>query len=94
MTKETLKDILSGAGGQFVFSTDQHEGMIGITPASVVIWVDKIGYNNAEAEDEAEPQNAGKFKNVDELLEAFKVDSVLFSEKILPQVETLNRILT
>ena len=88
MTKDQLKSVLDVDGGQFDFQTDNHEGMIGISPASVVIWVDDI---DADGE---EPKNIGQFKSVTELLEQFKVDGEPFVVNILPHIKKLNMLTT
>lgn len=88
MTKNHFKSVLNVSGGQFNFQTDKHEGMIGISPASVVIWVDDIG---AEGE---EPKNIGEFKSISELLEKFKVDGEDFVVNILPQITELSMLKT
>jgi hypothetical protein len=88
MTKNHFKSTLNVSGGQFDFQTDKHEGMIGISPASVVIWVDDIDA------DRDEPKNIGEFKNIDELLEKFNVDGEPFVVTILPKITELNMIRT
>lgn len=88
MTKNHFKSVLNVSGGQFVFQTDKHEGMIGISPASVVIWVDDIGADGEEQ------KNIGEFKSVNELLEKFNVDGEPFAVIILPKITELNMIRT
>lgn len=88
MTKNHFKSALSVSGGQFEFQTDKHEGMIGISPASVVIWVDDIDADGDE------PKNIGEFKSVNELLEKFNVDGESFVATILPEIVEINMIRT
>lgn len=88
MTKDQFKSVLSVSGGQFYFQTDRHEGMIGISPASVVIWVDDIGT------DRDEPKHIGEFNNVSDLLDEFEVDGESFVENILPEITKLNMLRT
>lgn len=88
MTKDQFKSILSVSGGQFTFQTDRYEGMIGISPASVVIWVDDIG------SDSDEPKHIGEFNNVSDLLDEFKLDGESFVVNILPKITKLNMLLT
>jgi hypothetical protein len=88
MTKNHFKSILNVSGGQFYFRTDKHEGMIGISPASVVIWVDDIDADGDE------PKNIGEFKSVNELLEKFDLDGNLFVADVLPQITKLNMLRT
>lgn len=88
MTKDQFKSVLSVSGGQFTFQTDRYEGMIGISPASVVIWVDDIGSNRDE------PKHIGEFTNVSDLLEKFKIDGEPFVVNILPKITKLNMLRT
>jgi len=88
MTRDRFKSELSIRGGQFDFQTDRHEGMIGINPSSIVIWVDDI------SADGDEPKYIGEFKDVDELLEEFKVDGESFATNVLPKIIKLNMLLT
>ena len=88
MTKDHFKSILDISGGQFDFQTDKHEGMIGISPASVVIWVDDIDADGDE------PKYIGEYKNVNELLEKFNVDGKPFVVNVLPQITKLNMLRT
>ena len=86
MTKEKFKKVLDVQGGQFEFETDQNEGMIGISPSQVVIWVDDLGFC------EGEPEYIGYYRSVDELLEKFKVNGKPFAETLLPEIGKLHRI--
>ena len=88
MTKDQFKIALSVSGGQFTFQADRYEGMIGITPANVVIWVDDIG------SDSDEPKNIGEFNSVSDLLEKFNVDGESFVASILPRIKSLNMLRT
>lgn len=94
MTKSQLKTMLNVIGGQFVFATNRHEGMIGVSPAGVVIWVDDAGFGTPKnsRDDDSEPRNAGEYRSIDEMLSNFKVDGKLFVEAVLPEIEELNRI--
>ena len=92
MTQNQFYKELAVQGGQFDFRTAQYEGMIGISPDSVVIWVDNIGFGEEKADNE--PMHYGEFKNVGELLEHFKVDGRLFVESVLPEIDILCRLLT
>lgn len=95
MTKEQFKSKFNISGGQFVFNTDKHEGMIGISPLKVFIWVDVRGWaNKPNVNDDLEPSNIGEFETVDELLSSFKVGEKLFSEFVLPNINKLNQIYT
>ena len=88
MTKDHFKSLLNVSGGQFAFQTDRHEGMIGISPASVVVWVDDIDADGDE------PKYIGEYKSVNELLEKFKVDDEHFVANILPKITNLNMLKT
>ena len=56
MKRDDFKNALARTGGQFVFYTDTHEGMIGITPSRIVIWVDYLGFSKIANEDDEEEQ--------------------------------------
>lgn len=88
MTKDQFKSILNVSGGQFNFQADRYEGMIGISPANVVIWVDDIDT------DREEPKNIGEFKSVSDLLEKFNVDGESFVVNILPKITNLKMLRT
>ena len=96
MTKEQIKRILNVSGGRFRLSTKTQEGMIGVCPENVFIWVDDKGRGNPENRGNGNdgPRNIGFFGSVQEMLEQFMVDGVLFSESVLPDREELKRIYT
>lgn len=96
MTKEQIKKTLNVSGGQFRLSTKTQEGMIGVCPANVFIWVDDKGSGNPENRGNSNkgPKNVGIFESVQEMLEQFKVNGVLFSESVLPDIEKLEPIYT
>ena len=70
--------------------------MIGVCQAKVFIWVDDKGRGNPENRGNGNdgPRNIGFFGSVQEMLEQFMVDGVLFSESVLPNIEELERIYT
>ena len=84
------------SGGRFRLSTKTQEGMIGVCQAKVFIWVDDKGRGNPENRGNGNdgPRNIGFFGSVQEMLEQFMVDGVLFSESVLPDIEELKRIYT
>ncbi|MBO5976462.1 MAG: hypothetical protein J6P94_04735 [Oscillospiraceae bacterium] len=92
MTRNQFYEELAVTGGQFNFRTAMHEGMIGISPNSLVIWVDNIGFGESKIDDE--PMCFGEFQSIGELLDSFKVDGKLFSESVLPEIDKLYRLLT
>ncbi len=96
MTKEEIKKTLHVSGGRFRLSTKTQEGMIGVCQAKVFIWVDDKGRGNPENRGNGNdgPRNIGFFGSVQEMLEQFMVDGVLFSESVLPNIEELERIYT
>ena len=96
MTKEEIKKSLHVSGGRFRLSTKTQEGMIGVCQAKVFIWVDDKGRGNPENRGNGNhgPRNIGFFGSVQEMLEQFMVDGVLFSESVLPNIEELERIYT
>lgn len=96
MTKEEIKKTLHVSGGRFRLSTKTQEGMIGVCQAKVFIWVDDKGRGNPENRGNGNdgPRNIGFFGSVQEMLEQFMVDGVLFSESVLPDIEELKRIYT
>lgn len=96
MTNEQFRSAINVTGGQFDFETDKYEGMVGVSHSSVVIWVDDIGYSkpSGDTDDGTEPRNIGYYKSSDDLLEQFKVDGILFSDSVLPEIKELVRILT
>jgi len=92
MTKDQFEEKLCINGGQFEFNTNIYEGMIGITPSKIVIWVDKVGYSNSENEDE--PKYIGEFESVEELLDTFMVADKSFAKSVLPEIASLIPILS
>ena len=92
MTKDQFKESIGGIGGEFNFYTADYEGLIFATPTRAFIWVDFNGYRTADVVDE--PKNIGDYNSVDELLDAFEVDGVLFSESVLPKITTLSQVYT
>ena len=86
MTKEEFKKVLDVQGGQFDFQIGRYEGMIGISPSQVVIWVDDSDFCKGE------PEFIGYYRSVDELLEKFQVKGQLFAETLLPKIGKLHRI--
>ena len=94
MTKEEIKKTLHVSGGRFRLSTKTQEGMIGVCQAKVFIWVDDKGRGNPENRGNGNdgPRNIGFFGPVQEMLEQFKVDGVLFSESVLPDIEELEQL--
>ena len=52
MTRNQFYEELAVTGGQFNFRTAMYEGMIGISPNSLVIWVDNIGFGESNIDDE------------------------------------------
>lgn len=95
MTKNYFENTLNVYGGQFTFFTNQYEGMIGVSPSRVVIWVDDKGFGELNGDDEdLEPRNIGVFESVNELLLKFKVDGKPFIEFLLPDIKELNQIYT
>lgn len=94
MNREQFKKTVDVVGGQFTFETEKYEGMIGVTPARIVIWVDDRGFSSQSVEDdESEPKNVGEFKNADDLLETFAVDGMKF-ELLLPEIKSLSVMMT
>ena len=90
MTKEQLEATLNVSGGQFMFSTKKQEGMIGVCPSYIFIWVD-----DKEGSDlTAEPKNVGEFETIREMLEQFVVNGQPFSESVLPDIEKLEQLYT
>ena len=90
MKVEQFEQKLRVNGGQFYFSTNKHEGMIGVSPSKVLIWVDAIGFS--EGGGESIPRNVGEYECVDELLKVFFVDGEKFVDSILPKIESLSKI--
>lgn len=90
MTKERFRNELDVVGGMFIFNTNKHEGMIGVTMSNVVVWVDDNGFG--ERADEAEPRNVGEFNSIDELLSKFNVDGKSFAEYVLPEISKLHKM--
>ena len=86
MTKEEFKSVLDVQGGQFDFQIGRYEGMVGITPSQVVIWVDDTDFYKGE------PEYIGYYRSVDELLEKFRVKGKPFAETLLPEISELHRI--
>lgn len=88
MTKDRIKEILSISGGQFDYRTGKYEGMLGVSPNSIVVWADDVGFSNATNDnDDAEPRNVGEFATVDEMLAQFRVDGELFADVVLPDIK-------
>lgn len=92
MTNDLFKELLNISGGQFEFYTDKHEGMIGLSPSQIMIWVDDLGFGKIT--DDVEPKNIGYYNSIDDLLKTFKVDNELFADNVLPQITSLIRLLS
>lgn len=92
MTKDRFREALNINGGQFDFFTEKHEGMIGVSPTKIVIWVDGTGYSKKA--EETEPKNIGEYESVDELLGNFRVDGGIFADNVLPEITKLNKLLS
>ena len=84
--------MLSIGGGQFDFFTDKHEGMIGVDPSKIVIWVDEKGFSVSPGE--GEPKNYGEFKTIDDLFSGFMVDGLPFVDAVLPDIPKLIQLYT
>lgn len=91
MTKDRIKEILNISGGQLDFRTGKHEGMFGISPNKIVVWVDDVGFSDSE-NDNAEPKNIGEFATVEEMLAQFRVDGELFADVVLPEIKEITPI--
>ena len=94
MTKEQIKKTLNVSGGRFRLSTKTQEGMIGVCPENVFIWVDDKGRGNPENRGNGNdgPRNIGLFGSVQEMLEQFRVDGAFFSESVLPDITDLEHL--
>ena len=88
MTKKQFESVLDVQGGQFEFRTDRYEGMVGVSPSAVVIWVDYLNVNGHE------PKYVGSYGSIRELLEAFYVEGQAFATAILPEISGLNLLIT
>ena len=80
--------------GQFGFTTQKYEGMVGVSRREYFIWVDDLGYGTRQVDEDCDvgPRNMGEYKNVDELLSTFMVDGELFAEAVLPTIEKLKMV--